>query len=158
MEIITNIETLRKPNEIVKLSEVKNIKKVLAPKMINLMRRSNGCGLAAPQVGINKRFFIALIDAKVRIFINPEIKNVGAKTETLLEGCLSIPGYVGQVERPVDVTIKYFDINTLKMKKETFVGRGARIVQHEENHLRGIVFSDIAESIEPITLNPSSES
>jgi len=110
---------------------------------------SNGIGLAAPQVGVSKRFFVVVIpesseDAEIKtkaykqVFINPVIKDpLGAwKYE---EGCLSVPGIWEIVERPEAVNIEYTDIDGNR-HNDRVDGLLARVVQHEYDHLDGILF------------------
>jgi len=101
-----------------------------------------GVGLAAPQVGENVRLFLALLDNKHLVaMINPEFLAHNQTLASAEEGCLSLPGEWGQVERFTEVTIRFLDAkgreNTLKLK-----GFNARIVQHEMDHLDGILFTD----------------
>jgi peptide deformylase len=101
-----------------------------------------GVGLAAPQVGENVRLFLALLDNKHLVaMINPEFLTHNQTLASAEEGCLSLPGEWGQVERFTEVTIRFLDgkgrENTLKLK-----GFNARIVQHEMDHLDGILFTD----------------
>ena len=106
------------------------------------MYDKNGVGLAAPQVGILRRIFV--IDAQdgegIRVFINPQIlKTKGSQKD--IEGCLSLPGRENEVERANYVKIKALDENG-----EEFVLEGegllARAIQHENDHLDGILFID----------------
>ncbi len=101
-----------------------------------------GVGLAAPQVGENVRIFLALLDGKrLTAMINPEFLGHSETLACAEEGCLSLPGEWGQVERFTEVTIRFLDTkgrpNTLKLKDFN-----ARIVQHEMDHLDGILFTD----------------
>lgn len=146
MNIITDEHVLRGENSRVKLFEIKNIMK-LVPSMMKIMEANNGCGLASPQVGVNKTFFIAKFGEKHRLFINPEIVLSSEEKGRDYEGCLSIPGINGIVERHLSISVKHFDVKTLKPKTELFSGLKARIIQHEIDHLNGILYTDIAEEI-----------
>ena len=125
--------------------EVKEITprtEILIKDMIETMYEAKGVGLAAPQVGILKRIIIvdAQDDFGHRVFINPEIyDNKGAQVGP--EGCLSVPGQQGEVERSQDIIVK-----ALNEKGEEFVleasGFLARVIQHENDHLNGILFTD----------------
>jgi peptide deformylase len=105
------------------------------------MIKNNGCGIAAPQVGINKRFFVAIINNKeIKIFINPKIIEYSKETNLDTEGCLSIPNMEGVIERYNWIKIKYF--NGKKIVTELYTGLNARIIQHENDHLDGILYTD----------------
>lgn len=125
-----------------KCKEVKNFDKkleILLDDMYETMQKSNGVGLAAPQIGILKR--VAVIDigeGKIEL-INPEIiEKSGSQTGN--EGCLSFPGVWGEVERPMYVKVKASDRNG-----KEFVIEGeellARAICHECDHLDGVVFT-----------------
>ena len=115
-------------------------------------RNPEGIGLAATQVGINKRFFIILDNnKKPQVFTNPKI--IKASTKMLsdkyknqnkrpLEGCLSIPKIWGFVDRPYSITLSYVKGPTLDMVTSTFKGVDAISIQHELDHLNGILFTD----------------
>ncbi|UFX83075.1 peptide deformylase [Candidatus Absconditicoccus praedator] len=118
----------------------------------DMMYKYDGMGLAAPQIGVNKRIIIVtfwdesfgdlrFIDEK--IMINPEIKKFSSETYLDVEGCLSLPGVEKQVERSFRVQVEYKNLNG-KTKKEKLSGINARIVQHEIDHLDGILFLDKA--------------
>jgi peptide deformylase len=126
-------------------------------KMTSLLKNARdpeGVGLAATQVGLNKRFFIVLNKGKLNLFINPEI--VSSSTKMLsdrykneqkrpLEGCLSIPKFWGFVNRPYQITLKYQTLtpdNDLKSLEKNFKGLEAISIQHERDHLDGILFTD----------------
>ncbi len=116
--------------------------------MLATMRAASGAGLAAPQVGILKRMVVVDVGdgAGPYFLVNPEIVYRSEETERKWEGCLSWPGYVGEVERPVKVTVKALD----RDGHETWVtGEGflARALCHEIDHLDGILYIDRAETI-----------
>jgi len=118
-----------------------------------LLHASNprGVGLAAPQIGISMRVFITKPSdtAKIRVFINPEILKKTGRTQTnsapegKLEGCLSIPNVWGNVQRSKQVTLRYQDEQGT-VHEETFTGFMATIVQHETDHLMGILYTQRA--------------
>ncbi|MCD4756129.1 peptide deformylase [bacterium] len=100
-------------------------------------------GISAPQVGVNKKV-IYILDYDTNEFellINPQIQNIGTKTNIDMEGCLSIPNVEGNVERYSKIKVKYMnkDGNTVKRR---FNNINARVVQHENDHLEGILFID----------------
>ncbi len=130
----------------------------LARQMLETMRAANGIGLAAPQVGILQRLFVAELPEdeernlprETYILFNPEIvKNFGEQVG--YEGCLSIPGYVGQVARAEKVTIKGLDERgrPVRYKAEGYL---ARVFQHEIDHLDGILYTD--RLTDPTTFKP----
>ena len=121
----------------------------LIDDMYKTMYHSNGVGLAAPQIGLSIRLFVVdgepfeeeeVKDFK-RVFINPIIKTETGDPWKFNEGCLSIPGVREDVQRLPVVEIEYYDANW-KKQKETILGLGARIVQHEYDHIEGVLFTD----------------
>ena len=117
----------------------------LVDNMIETMYEDNGIGLAAPQVGISKK--IAVIDlsfgeeiGNIMTLINPEILNTGGSC-SLEEGCLSVPGIFEEILRPDSIRVKYRDIKGNKVEKDVD-GLLARIIQHESDHLEGVLFVD----------------
>ena len=115
----------------------------LIQDMLETMYHDNGCGLAATQVGINQRIFVAdlsLNESQPRHFINPEIiERSGEHLQD--EGCLSFPGIFAKVKRPNLVRLKYQDKNGI-FHEENFSDLGAVCCEHEIEHLDGIVFID----------------
>jgi peptide deformylase len=110
--------------------------------MFTLMYDGKGIGLAAPQVGRSERFFICHIAGDdPRVFINPEIVNASPDEVAYEEGCLSIPGVYTNITRPDKVNIRAFDE---KGKEFTIDAEGllARVIQHEKDHLDGVLFID----------------
>ncbi len=107
-------------------------------EMYQIMLEYNGIGLAAPQVGINKRFFIYGDKSNMELIINPEFTGKDTNNQTVIvEGCLSFPGIQVDVERPDTVTMKYKDINWSDVTV-TAGGVNARVWQHEADHLDGL--------------------
>lgn len=116
--------------------------------MIDTMREAGGVGLAAPQVGIMRRIFVAEPDfesGKVYCFVNPEIVSLEGTQESE-EGCLSVPGYSGKVERPEKITIKGLDRDG-NPQEYNFEGFEAIVMCHEFDHLEGILYTDKAEEV-----------
>jgi peptide deformylase len=119
--------------------------------MVDTMREAPGVGLAAPQVSVPLRVIVIefgdeedeTVPPKLYVVVNPEITRLSTKLETGTEGCLSIPGVVGDVERHEKVTVKGQDRNgrPLKIKASGWL---ARIFQHEIDHLNGVLFVDLA--------------
>jgi peptide deformylase len=127
----------------------------LIDEMIETLREAPGVGLAAPQVGVSDRLIVVeypeddeLENAPKKLFVvvNPEIKATSAETEMGIEGCLSIPGLHGDVERALAVTVKG---QTRRGQPFKIKAKGwlARIFQHEIDHLNGIVFTDRASKV-----------
>lgn len=98
-------------------------------------------GMAAPQIGVFKRVFVAKIREKFKAFVNPEVIKSSQKEAPLLEGCFSVRHLYGHVLRPTEVTVKYQDKNG-KTINQTLKGMSAKIFQHELDHLNGILFID----------------
>ena len=135
--------------------------KVISPRikeacedMIETMKAADGVGIAAPQIGIMKRFFIAMphVDAedeetrdKIYYMINPEITYTEGYQDSS-EGCLSVPGYMGLVERPYKIRIKATDLDGKEHEYE-FEGFEATVFCHEYDHLDGVLYSDIAKDM-----------
>ncbi len=117
-----------------------------------------GVGLAAPQIGISKRVFVTFLDDKVQIYINPEIVRQSEKTNYCRELCLSSGIMSAGVERPESITMKWLDQNGEEHKQE-FDGFLARLMQHEFDHLEGVVNLDkaVEGSIEMAIFNPLEE-
>ncbi len=123
--------------------------------MFETMEYCKGVGLAAPQVGISNRIFIidssktnddddrkSKSDKPVReVFINAVMLEETGEIVNYEEGCLSIPGIYGNVDRPKNIKIRYYDGNFQLQEKE-FTGFVARIIQHEYDHIEGVLFID----------------
>ena len=139
---------------------------VLVQDMLDTMREHNGVGLAAPQIGVLRRVIVietpsveeeqadgTLVEvepAKVYVLINPEITEASTERFTMLEGCLSLPGWYGDIPRPDWVSIKYQDVNGKehRIKKADAKGyRLGRVVQHEIDHLDGVLFTERIEDL-----------
>ena len=129
--------------------------KELSNDMFETMHSAEGIGLAAPQIGISKRIFVVdgspmfdeedgeepeLKDFK-KVFINATIEDEWGEEWSFEEGCLSIPTIRGDVSRPDFLKIHYFDENWNEHEEE-LDGLRARIVQHEYDHIEGVLFTD----------------
>ena len=122
----------------------KKIKKLLED-MATTMYDENGVGLAAPQVGVSLRVVVIDTGEGLIEIINPNIiKTEGVACDT--EGCLSIPGILGEVERAAKITVEFSDRKG-KIKRINAQGLLARAFQHEIDHLDGILFIDKAKTI-----------
>ena len=116
--------------------------KTLITEMAEILEKKNGVGLAAPQIGEKKRIFITKVSGDIlRVFINPEIIQTSQELEVYEEGCLSIPGVWANVVRPAAIIMQAWDING-KIFKIEIDGVLARVIQHEFDHLNGILFTD----------------
>jgi peptide deformylase len=138
-------------NDFIKLNE-------FIENMWETMNNANGVGLAAPQVGLSFRVFIVdtspfadsesmnkdefeLVSSFKKVFINPVIINETGNKWDFNEGCLSIPEVRADVKRPETILIKYFD-EDFNQHQQSFNGIIARVVQHEYDHIEGILFTD----------------
>ncbi|HHR85723.1 MAG TPA: peptide deformylase [Candidatus Acetothermia bacterium] len=115
--------------------------KKIAEQMVEAMIRANGVGLAAPQIGISKRIIVLDLDGQFHILVNPEIIETSSESEEAIEGCLSVPGVDAEVTRKVRAHVRGI---TLDEKELDIEGEGlmARAMQHEIDHLNGILFID----------------
>jgi peptide deformylase len=123
----------------------------LVEDMFDTMGAAEGVGLAAPQIGRNIRLFV--VDATPwaddepelagfrKAFVNPEIYESSEEESYYNEGCLSLPGINEDVLRPVSIRMRYLD-EKFEPHDEEFTGRPARIIQHEYDHIEGLVFTD----------------
>lgn len=136
-------DVLRQKCEVVKPEEINDDFRALLEEMFETMISANGVGLAAPQVGISKRFFVIISDDDIkRVFINPEIIKTSAETSEYEEGCLSIPGFSEKIIRPVKISISALDQNGKPFVMNDVDGLLARIIQHEYDHLDGLMYID----------------
>jgi peptide deformylase len=126
----------------------------LIDDMIETLREANGVGLAAPQIG--QPIQLAIIETlpeedeegneivgsrELYVIANPEIYWISREEEKGIEGCLSIPGYLGEVERPASIRVRGLDRHGRKFRKR-FDDWTARIFQHEIDHLHGVLYID----------------
>jgi len=118
----------------------------LADDMLETMYDAPGIGLAAIQIGVARRMLVIDLsrddeENKPQVFINPEILKVSDEVSTYEEGCLSIPDYYAEVERPASLTVGYVDRDG---KQQTVEADGllATCLQHEIDHLNGVLFID----------------
>lgn len=125
--------------------------KKLVEDMFATLEVAEGVGLAAPQIGRDIRLFIidctpwadddpSCADCK-RAFINPEIYEYSAEKKTYNEGCLSFPGLHADVQRSLSIRMRYLD-EEFRPHDEEFTGLKAWVIQHEYDHVEGIVFTD----------------
>lgn len=114
--------------------------RVLVDGMIDTMRQANGVGLAAPQVGVSRRILVAEVEERVHVLIDPQIMKASGE-EFGTEGCLSIPGFLADVPRAARVVVKG---KNRRGRGVTVDAEGllARVIQHEIDHLDGVLFLD----------------
>jgi peptide deformylase len=138
-----------------KTKKIKNLKskenKYIIESMKKTLEEVSGLGLAAPQVYISQKIILVSSrptptfknapDLELTVMINPVILKYSSDKESAWESCLSIPGYVGLVNRSKNIYIKYTDANG-KIKKEKYSNLPARVIQHEYDHLNGILYID----------------
>jgi peptide deformylase len=137
-------EILRQKSLPVKKVDKEIIK--LIKSMAETMELESGCGLAAPQVGVHKRVIVVLLnqstDSELIIgMINPEITFFSTQTNIDTEGCLSLPQYFDEVERANDIIVKFLDMKG-KEQMLKLTDLNARVIQHEIDHLDGVLFAD----------------
>lgn len=132
--------------------------KQLAADMFETMHAASGVGLAAPQIGLTQRMAVIYIPAEIEeredgtqvevapeqsyVLINPEIVKAGAGEVLGLEGCLSLPGWYGEVPRANWVTVEYQDLSGKRQRIRKATGLLARAIQHEIDHLDGVLFTE----------------
>lgn len=137
------------------LSDREGLKQFIAD-MIDTMHHADGCGLAAPQVGVSKRILVVdgsdLTDRYPELkgfhreMINPRFTFESEETSAYEEGCLSIPNIDAEISRPARIRVQYLNTD-FEQVEETFEGFAARMIQHEMDHLDGILFTDHASPI-----------
>lgn len=140
---------LRTVSTPVKLQELHSYR-VLGESMLAYIKnpKHGWIGLAAPQVGVNKRIIIVGLPEKkddekypIILMINPVISKKWWELARDEEWCLSLPGLLGKVERATSIDVEWIDIKGRKMKKN-ITGYGARVIQHEVDHLDGVMICD----------------
>jgi peptide deformylase len=142
------MKIVQHPNEILRekakpLTRINKDIKELANEMKKIMKENKGVGLAANQIGKNLAIFVAEDKNKIYTFINPKIIKFIGQEKVMEEGCLSVPKTWGQIKRYPGVVIEYQDLWG-KKKKLKAKGLLAQIIQHEVDHLNGILFIDKA--------------
>ncbi len=116
---------------------------------LKVQESPRGVGLSAPQIGVSKRILVLKLEQEIVPFINPKIISSSKETLTdilpkekrFMEGCLSVPGFWGFVNRAYKVKVSFFDLIGGKKTKK-FEGKRASFIQHEIDHLEGILFID----------------
>ena len=155
--------TLRRRSK--KVKQVTPALQTLVDDMVETMRAAPGMGLAAIQVGVPLRVIVAEIpedeenpqNGTLYVLVNPEIVRASREVEEMEEGCLSIPGYIGFIKRPMAVTVKGLNHKGTPVRIRA-QGLLARVLQHEMDHTEGILFPDRLESLDRLfRLRPSEE-
>jgi peptide deformylase len=136
----------------------------LIDDMVETMHAANGIGLAAIQIGVPERVIVVQLpeddenptDGKLYVVVNPELARKSRETEDGIEGCLSIPGWVGEVPRHRTVTVKGRDLHgkPVRIKTQELL---ARVFQHEVDHVSGVLFIDHIKDPEKIWPVPEGE-
>jgi len=154
-------EVLRKTAQPVDLSKKEEIAALVADLKDTLVK-ADGCGLAAPQIGVSSR--VVIVDGTAlsedydylkdffRVIINPVVVEVSGQNCEYSEGCLSVPGIYADVVRPSSITLEYYNENLEKVT-ETFDRFACRMVQHELSHLDGELFTDLVSPIRKKMIN-----
>ncbi|HQL00836.1 MAG TPA: peptide deformylase [Smithellaceae bacterium] len=122
--------------------------------MFALMRRSEGIGLAAPQAGLARQVFVCRIQNETLALVNPVIVETGKETQ-MVEGCLSLPGMHINVTRHDRIYVAALDVRGRRMQYD-LTGLWARVVQHEMDHLNGVLICDYGEPVTDDALEPVS--
>ena len=137
------------------LSRKEELRKLL-DDMVETMHNADGCGLAAPQIGVSSRLLVVdgndlsdrypALKGFHREMVNPEVLEESEETSEYNEGCLSLPGLDADIVRPRRIRVRYLDADFVE-REEEFDDFASRMVQHELDHLDGIVFTDRARPI-----------
>lgn len=148
-------EVLRERAAEADLSKKDELKQLIVD-LKDTLQRSEGCGLAAPQIGVSLRVIIVDGDEMAEVYpylkgfkrtlINPVVLEESAEQCEYEEGCLSVPGVYCNVRRPVRIKVRYYNEEFVECTEE-FDKFGARMVQHELSHLDGVLFTDLVAPI-----------
>jgi peptide deformylase len=140
------LEIVKYPNRVLRrravpVKEIDERIRQLADDMVEALVFARGYGLAAPQVGASARLIIVDVDDELHILVNPEIVETSEEQFVGPEGCLSIPGVEAEVERALHVTVRALDLSgqEVQIEAEELL---ARVLQHEIDHLNGVLFID----------------
>jgi len=140
------------PADIEKKEEIQ----ALVKDLWDTLEKSEGCGLAAPQIGVSRR--VLVVDGDImadvypylkgfkRVMLNPVVVSESENSCEYNEGCLSVPGIYADVVRPDSISVEYYDEN-LEKKSELLDKFACRMVQHEMSHLDGVLFTDLVTPI-----------
>ena len=136
-----------------RVSQVDRTIQKLIDDMIETMKAAPGVGLAAPQVGVPLRLAVIEVDDKITVVVNPEIVKRTGETE-LDEGCLSVPGFWGRLNRAERVSVKALDRNGKEQRIRDAEGLFAQALQHEIDHLDGYLYIDRMETLDKLQRSP----
>lgn len=148
MERNREFELVRYPAEILTTpaEEMSFIDFDFLRRLYDFCEEINAFGIAATQVGVNARAFVANIEGSLKCIVNPHILKRGDKTEVMAEGCFSLPGLLVPVERPTDVLVscKFVDVKgqSVQEREYKFFNMDARVFQHEYDHIDGKTLFD----------------
>lgn len=146
LPIITGADTPVLRTKTKKVSQVTREVLSLIKDMEATTKKADGLGLAAPQVGTSLRLCIARMNGRLTPLINPEILWKSDEIEVAEEGCLSLPNLWMNVPRSVEITVRYQDAKGAEQERK-LKGLDARVVQHEVDHLDGILITDYANTV-----------
>ncbi len=127
--------------------------RAVAEKMLQIMREAPGVGLAAPQVGLDWRMFVANATGQPeddKVFINPRLIEPGRDLADAEEGCLSLPDITATIRRPAEISIEANDLDGESFRL-TDNGLAARVWQHEYDHLDGVLILDRMNTIDKLS-------
>lgn len=124
-----------------RVAHINNDVREFCAQMIETMYHSNGIGLAAPQVGVLKRIIIIDQEGEPIVLINPEITFFSDNNIEMDEGCLSVPNQYKQIQRPERISVKFRNLDG-RFQFNTYYGLISRIIQHEVDHLDGILMTE----------------
>lgn len=150
----SNLRKKSKPAKLPKIAGMwdKRTKKIIGDLLDTVVATKDpeGVGLSAVQINEPARIFVAKVNNKFEVFINPQITHYSKKAlsssqkkSQIMEGCLSVPGYYSFIDRPIGITIKWTNEKGAN-KEAAFKGKQAIFLQHEYDHLNGILFIDHA--------------
>lgn len=157
-----NIITIGNPILRQQTGYIENIEQVkpICEKMVELLRELKGAGLAAPQVGEAVRIIVVEVrkneifpdrsESPLYVMINPEVTYTSDDKEAGWESCFSVPGLIGMVPRFKSISVQYTSTDG-KQQEEKFEGYLARVIQHECDHLDGIIYLDRMEGMQSIS-------
>src|SRR5258708_15046706 len=117
--------------------------------MIETMKVAPGVGLAAPKIGVPLRLAVIDVEDKITVIVNPEIVKTSGEVE-LDEGCLSVPGFWGRLNRAERVSVKALDRHGKELRIRDAEGLFAQVLQHEIDHLDGYLYVDRMETLEKL--------
>ena len=156
---------LREPTHPV--GEVTDEVRQLVMDMVETMHEESGVGLAAPQIGRSESLCIVEVSAEMDVdeeenrlhpdiemplvMLNPDITSFSDEEESMEEGCLSFPGVGGQIRRPLRIALTYMDLDGNRVERE-LTGFLSRVVQHEVDHLNGVLFIDHMSPVRKVAL------